>query len=151
MIPTWYIIIYILLFTKRYFNENIIKAVNIGICLILAVIVGSLYIYKFETIYIINWIFKSIVPIILMAYLPVDNKSLLAADNNDKRKFLIGLIIGLCIMFIPGSRFYTSICRNIKPSEYLISEMLIYFCGVITIFLNKYFANKIFKIGRKRI
>lgn len=62
--------------------------------------------------------------------------------------FYIRVVVGLLIMFIPGSKCYASICSSIDPNEYKIAEFLIYFCGVITIFLNKYIMNKILRIKR---
>lgn len=81
-----------------------------------------------------------------MLYLPMERKSIEGLDKKDKFRFSISIIIGLTI--IPGSRWYTLLISNIEHREVIISEALVYFCGVITIFLNKYAINKISKIKK---
>lgn len=148
MIPSWYIIIFVLFFTKTYYDKRVVKIVSVIISITILVIVCLLYMFNFSETYIINWIFKPIVPLILMLYLPVDNKPIESIDRKDKFRFLISIIIGLAIMFIPSSKWYTSLISNIEHNEYTISEILVYFCGIITIFLNKYSINKISQIKK---
>ena len=150
MIPIWYIIFFILFFVKMYFSRRAIKIMNIVIIASILIIAIALLLFKFNEIYLINWIFKPIVPIVIMAYIPIDNRDISIIEQKDKGKLGISIIIGILIMFIPDSKWYNSLCRNIDYNEYLISQMLIYFCGVITIFLNKYFVNKILK-NRKNL
>ena len=148
MIPCWYIIIFIMFFTKMYYEKKILKIVSTIIGLIILMSTGLLYAFHYSKTYIINWIFKTGLPFVLMLYLPVNHKSIEDIDKKDKRKFYIRVVVGLLIMFIPGSKCYASICSSIDPNEYKIAEFLIYFCGVITIFLNKYIMNKILRIKR---
>lgn len=148
MIPIWYIIIFVLFFTKTYYDKRVVKIVSVIISITILVIVSLLYMFNFSETYIINWIFKPIVPLILMIYLPIANKPIVCTDKKDKFRFLISIAIGLAIMFIPGSKWYTSLISNIEHNEYTLSEMLVYFCGIITIFLNKYSINRISKIKK---
>ena len=98
-----------------------------------------------------SWISKPIVPFILMLYLPVEKKSITSIDKKDKVRFFKNIIIGMVIMFIPGSKWYSALISNLEYNEYIISEMLVFFCGVITIYLNKYAVNKILKIKKWNI
>lgn len=148
MIPIWYIIIFVLVFTKAHYDKAIAKLVSIIVSIIILAIVCSLYMFNFSETYIMNWIFKPIVPFILMLYLPMERKLIEGLDKKDKFRFSISIIIGLAIMLIPGSRWYTLLISNIEHREVIISEALVYFCGVITIFLNKYAINKISKIKK---
>ena len=146
MLPCWYIIIFIMFFTKMYYEKKVVKIVNTIAALIILNSIGLLFAFHYSKTYIINCIFKTGLPFVLMLYLPVNHKSIEVIDKKDKIKFYIRIFAGLLIMFIPGSKCYASICSNINPNEYKIAEFLIYFCGVITIFLNKYIINKMLKI-----
>ena len=148
MIPSWYIIMFVLFFTKTYYDKHVVKLVSIIISIIILAIVCLLYIFNFSETYIMNWIFKPIVPLILMLYLPIDIRSIENIDKKDTLRFFVNIMIGLAIMFIPGSKWYTVLISNIEYKEFIISEALVYFCGVITIFLNKYTINKILKIKK---
>lgn len=148
MIPTWYIIIYILSFTKIYYEKKVINIINLIISGIVLVGACFLYMFKFSELYIISWIFKPIVPLILIQYLPLEKKTLTDIDKKDKFIFYRSVLIGIIIMFIPGSKWYSYLLSNLKTNEYLISEMLVYFCGIITIFLNKYIFDRISKIKK---
>lgn len=148
MIPIWYIIIFVLFFTKTYYDKRVVKIVSVIMSITILVIVCLIYMFNFSETYIINWIFKPIAPLILMLYLPIDNKSIVYIDKKDKFRFFIGIIIGLAIMFIPSSKWYSALISNIEHNEYTIAEMLVYFCGIITMFLNKYSVNKISKIKK---
>lgn len=148
MIPSWYIIMFVLFFTKTYYGKRVVKIVGVIISITILVIVCLLYMFNFSETYIIYWIFKPIVPLILMLYLPIDKKSIAKMEKKDKFRVLTSIIIGLAIMFIPGTKWYTSLINNVEHNGYIISEMLVYFCGIITIFLNKYSINKISKIKK---
>ncbi len=104
--------------------------------------------FNFSETYIISWIFKPIVPFFLILYFPMGKKSIEDLEKKDKSSFILNLMLGLVIMFIPGSRGYTLLISNIEHREIIISEALVYFCGVITMFLNKYAINKISKIKK---
>ncbi|MDV4152724.1 hypothetical protein R0131_17995 [Clostridium sp. AL.422] len=148
MIPSWYIIIYIVSFTKTYYEKKVVRIVNVIICGTILVGVCLLYIFQFSELYIISWIFKPIVPLILIQYLQFEKKIIANIDKKDKFRFLKGILIGILIMFIPGSKWYSNLISNIENNECLISEMLVFFCGVITMFLNKCTINKISKIKK---
>ena len=61
-----------------------------------------------------------------MQYIPNLGRDILNINKKEKRKWVFTSCIGLIIMFIPSSSWYTSICRNSIPQEYIISEILIY-------------------------
>ena len=148
MIPLYYIIIYSIYFTKKYFEKKISRNTSIAIGIIIFSIILYLYINKYSEEYILSWIFKPIVPLIVVQYIPNLGEDILNISKEEKKKWIFMSLIGVMIMFIPGSNWYTSICRNIISQEYIISEILIYLCGILTIFLNKYYVNKILKIKR---
>ncbi|NLL31616.1 MAG: hypothetical protein GX258_11430 [Clostridiales bacterium] len=150
-IPITYIIMYILFFTKNYCEKRVVKIVSSIIGVTILAVICLLYILNFSETYIMSWISKPIVPFILMLYLPVEKKSITSIDKKDKVRFFKNIIIGMVIMFIPGSKWYSALISNLEYNEYIISEMLVFFCGVITIYLNKYAVNKILKIKKWNI
>lgn len=149
MIPIWYIVIYILSFTKIYYKK-IVKMVYIIICGTILMGAFLLYRFNFSEDYMRNWIMQPIVPLLLMPYLPLEKKVITNIDKKDKFIFYRRIIIGLLIMFIPGSKWYSNLISHLQSNEYLISEMLVYFCGIITIFLNKYTYNKLLKLSKEK-
>ena len=146
--PMYYIITYIVTFTKKYFDKKIVKIVYVityG-----TVLVGAclLYIFNFSESYIQSLIFRSIVPLIYMTFFKLEKEVITNIDKKDKFIFYRRIIIGLLIMFIPGSKWYSNLISHLQNNEYLISKMLVYFCGIITMFLNKYTIGKILKVKK---
>lgn len=81
-----------------------------------------------------------------MTFFKLEKEVITNIDNKDKFIFYRRIIIGLLIMFIPGSKWYSNLISHLQNNEYLISKMLVYFCGIITMFLNKYTIGKILKV-----
>ena len=62
--PMYYIIIYILSFTKTYWEKRVVKMVYVIIYGTVLVGAFLLYIFDFSEDYILNLIFRSVVPLI---------------------------------------------------------------------------------------
>ena len=81
-----------------------------------------------------------------MQYIKNRNEDIYDISNKDKIRFIFSVCIGVLIMFIHSSKWYMNICSNIVPNEYRVAELLIVLCGIVTIFLNKYFISKSLKV-----
>lgn len=86
-------------------NVIIFGTILVGVCLF--------YMFNFSESYIVSWIFKPIVPLILMPHLPLEKKIFTNIDKKDKFIFYRSVLIGLLIMFILKKN---NICYSLRMS-----------------------------------